>query len=278
MDGRFAEFPAKCMRQIIFIHVCQLRKLVQIQILLKMIVDIPAHQPALAADAGTGGLCAQRQRPLPSQPQQHHLQQAAAHLLAAWLPLPRLADHQLQTVHQLLPAAVQMKHCVTVRTAQNLHTLHAQHDILQRIFRLAQLGMQYIGVDHDQIMQRNGELLALRVKTAVALGDKKQLRTAVRMRIGIPFLGIPILKNIAQPQRIAVGKRRDRKGKAVLIAAHRAPSMLCSENARRLFPGQRNFTKKTFQSFFILLYPAFQHLASFLFSLFSFSFFILKRP
>ena len=56
VDGGHAELPAEGVGQVILVQVGQLGQLVQVQVLLEVIVDVPPDQVALPAGPGAGGL------------------------------------------------------------------------------------------------------------------------------------------------------------------------------------------------------------------------------
>ena len=231
INGRSVKLPAEGVGQVILVHMGQLSQLVQAQIFLKVVVDVPPHQGALPAALWACGIHLQVQPALPLQADQDHLQQMAAGLLVAGPGVPDLPEHQLQAGHQLPPAAVQVEHGVPVRAPGGLQPLHPQHDVLQRAVQLAQLGVEHVGVDDNQVVDGYGKLLILGAEPAVAVGDEEQLRAAVGVEVGVPLLGILRPGQIAQPQRLPAGRRGRRPGKTVLVTAHAARLPL------------RNFTK-----------------------------------
>ena len=61
----------------------QAGQVVQIQVLLKVVVDVPADELALPAASGAGGIAGEGHIPLPAQTDEYHLQQVLAGLLVA---------------------------------------------------------------------------------------------------------------------------------------------------------------------------------------------------
>ena len=108
IDGGDPKLPPEGVGQVIFIEVGQLGQLVQAQVFLEVVVDIPPDQIALPAGPGVGGLAGEGGVPLAVQPDQHHLQKAPADPLIAREGGFRLLEHQPQAAHQLLPAGAEV--------------------------------------------------------------------------------------------------------------------------------------------------------------------------
>ena len=92
VDGRDAVFPAEGMDHIILIDVGQLREQLQIDALLKVAVDIPAHGGALLTGPPPRRRYAEREIGPAHKADQQHLQQVLTHHLIALrlcLDLPR---------------------------------------------------------------------------------------------------------------------------------------------------------------------------------------------
>ena len=89
-DGGGVELLPEGVGQMVFVDMQHLRQLVQGQVLLEVVVDIPPDQFKLPAGPGPGGFIGEGQIPLPLQAHQDHIQQAAADLLIARQRLPGL--------------------------------------------------------------------------------------------------------------------------------------------------------------------------------------------
>ena len=114
---------------------------------------------------------------------------------------------------------MEVEHGVAAGAAQSLQPLHPQHDILQRAVQLAQLGVEHVGVYNDQIVDPHGEFLMLGAEPAVAIGNEKQLGTAVSVEVGVPLLRILSFGEVVQPRGAPARRPLVRLGEAVLGTA-----------------------------------------------------------
>ena len=161
------------MDQIVFVDMGQGGQLVQRQVFLKMVVNVPPDQVALPAAPAVGVGGGQDQIVPAQQPQQDHFQQMLADVLMPWLAAPYLLQHQPQAAGDLIPAGVKMGLDIAAGAGQHLQTVHPQHDILHGTARLAQLGVGDPSVDDHQIPAADGELPVLELEAALSTNDKK---------------------------------------------------------------------------------------------------------
>ena len=218
VDGGDPELPAEGVGQVIFIQVGQLSQLVQAQVLLEVIVDVPPDQTALPAGPGVGGLSGEGGVPLAVQPDQHHLQKAPADPLVARKGGLRLLEHQAEAAHQLLPAGVEVEQGIAFGPGQGLQALHPQDRVLQGAVQLADLRVGHVGVDDDRIVDGHGKFLLPGAEAAVAPGDEEQLGAAVGVEAGVPLGAVLSPGDVGQPGRSAGGGGLPLKG--VLALAH----------------------------------------------------------
>ena len=76
-----------------------------------------------------------------------------------------------------------MEHGVAPLGGGGLQALHTQDNIPQGALHGADLRVRHVGVDDEQILHRDGELLIQGAEAAVAVLDKKQLHAAVGVEL-----------------------------------------------------------------------------------------------
>ena len=157
--------------------------MIQGQVLFKVVIDIAANQLALLTGPGAGSLAGKGQVLLSCQLDEHHLQQMPADVLVAREGFGGLLEHQVHAAVQLGPAVVEVEHDVPCLGGGGLQPLDAQDNIPQGAFQGADLGVGDVGVDDEQVLKGDGELLIERAEVSVAVQDKEQLGAAVGMKL-----------------------------------------------------------------------------------------------
>ena len=226
-DGGGAELPLKGVSQMVFVDVGHLRQLVQGEVFLEVVVDVPPDQVALPAGAGARRLAGEGDVPLTAQPDHHHLQQVLAHGLMARQSALCLLEHQPQAEDQFLPPGVEVQHGVSLRSCQGPQPLYSQHGVRQGALQLADLGVGHVGVDNHHVPDGHGDVPLPGSEAAVAAGDKEDLGAAVGVEAGVPILAVLGVGGVEQPSRparagrTAGGSPSGALPKGVLLCAQR---------------------------------------------------------
>lgn len=198
-DGGGVELLPEGVGQVVFVDMQHLRQLVQGQVFLEMVVDIPPRQVTVLTGAPSRRGTAQGEVLPPPQAQQDDVQQALANLVAAGLAGADFLHHHPQAGGYRLLFRRQMQQRPAADIRQRLQALHPQHHVFHRTAVLTGLRVGGAGVDDHQVVDGHGKAVLPDLEDAVSAGDEKQLRAGVGVEGGVPLLAVVRPGHIPQP-------------------------------------------------------------------------------
>ena len=206
VDGRGVVLPLESVGKVVFVYVGDLGQLVQRDVLTEIFVNVPFGGGTLLA-LGRRLHDAHRHGGLPHDLDQQHFQNVLADHLAAVgaaVDLPQKHPHQKQ---QFLPHHAAGEHRVAqvLLIKKELRAVDTQHDVLQRVGLVAQLGMLHAGVDDDEVVRRHIEQLALDVELPAAADAEEHLGAGVGVWHAAPVAAEAAFADVQKAHRLPRG-------------------------------------------------------------------------